>query len=84
LNHVWINHGIIDSHGVKGQKTFELIVKILQGKNLYKSYRRVIGNKGSCGVDGMKVSQLQEYLLTHQRDLVQSILANEYLPTAIR
>jgi len=61
-----------------------LIVKILQGKNLYKACRRVVSNKGSDGVDGMEVDELQEYLSTHQRDLVREILAGNYLPDAIR
>jgi group II intron reverse transcriptase/maturase len=61
-----------------------LIAKILKGKNLYKAYRRVVSNKGSCGVDGMPVDYLQEYLSTHQRNLVREILADNYLPNAIR
>jgi len=61
-----------------------LIAKILQGKNLHKAYRRVVSNKGSCGVDGMEVEDLQEFLLTHQGDLVREILAEDYLPNAIR
>ena len=61
-----------------------MIAKILQGRNLYKAYRRVVGNKGSCGVDGMQVGDLQEYLSAHQRDLVREILLGKYLPSAIR
>ena len=61
-----------------------MIAKILQGKNLYKAYRRVVSNKGSCGVDGMPVDELQEYLSTHQSNLVREILADNYLPNAIR
>ena len=61
-----------------------MIVKIVQGKNLYKSYRRVVGNKGSCGVDGMTIEYLQEYLSTQLRNLVREILADNYLPDAIR
>lgn len=61
-----------------------MIAKILQGKNLYKACRRVVSNKGSCGVDGMEVDELQEFLSTHQRELVREILAENYLPTAIR
>jgi len=59
-------------------------VKILQGKNLYKAYRRVVSNKGSWGVDKMPVDNLQEYLSTHQSDLVREILSENYLPNAIR
>lgn len=54
------------------------------GWDAYKAYRRVVGNKGSCGVDGMQVGDLQEYLSTHQRDLVREILLGKYLPSAIR
>ena len=61
-----------------------MIAKILQGQNLYKAYRRVVSNKGSCGVDKMRVEELQEYLSTHQRKLVREILAGNYLPNAIR
>ena len=66
------------------RKKNELIAKILQGKNLYKAYRRVVSNKGSCGVDRMEVTELQEYLSIHQTDLVGGILAEKYLPQAIR
>jgi len=34
----------------------------------------VVGNKGSSGVDQMEVSELQEYLSTHQGNLVRDIL----------
>lgn len=61
-----------------------MIEKILQGKNLSKACRQVVGNKGSCGVDGMKVSELKEYLSTHQQRLVREILSDSYLPSAIR
>ena len=44
----------------------------------------MVSNKGSCGVDGMRVNELQEYLSTHQSDLVREILADNYLPNAIR
>ena len=59
----------------KDRKQTELIAKILQGKNLYKAYRRVVSNKGSSGVDGMQVEELQEYLSTHQSNLVREILS---------
>jgi len=41
----------------------------------YKAYRRVVCNKGLCGVDGMEVENLQEFLSTHQSDLVRDILS---------
>lgn len=44
----------------------------------------MVSNKGSCGVDGMDVSELQEYLSTHQRNLVREILGGQYMPNSIR
>ena len=44
----------------------------------------MVGNKGSCGVDGMGVSELQEYLSIHQSNLLREILSDGYLPQAIR
>lgn len=61
-----------------------MIAKILQGRNLYKACRCVVSNKGSCGVDGMEVDNLQEYLSTHKSDLVREILGGQYLSNAIR
>ena len=61
-----------------------MIAKILQPRNLYRAYRRVVSNKGSSGVDKMEVKELEEYLSTHQKDLVREILAENYLPSAIR
>jgi len=61
-----------------------LIENILQGKNLHKALHQVLRNKGACGVDGMEVSELKEYLSSHQRKLVRVMLSGNYLPSAIR
>jgi len=61
-----------------------MIVQILQPKNLYKAYRRVVSNKGTGGVDGMEVNQLRNYLSTYQEQLVRDIFNSTYLPAAIR
>jgi retron-type reverse transcriptase len=39
-----------------------MIEKVLNRKNLYKAYRKVVQNKGSAGVDGMEVSDLFSYM----------------------
>ena len=61
-----------------------MIAKILQPKNLYKACKRVVSNGGSSGVDNMKVTELKEYLSTHQSDLIGDILNRSYRPDAIR
>lgn len=61
-----------------------MIENILQGKNLLKAQKQVRSNNGSCGVDGMEVTELKEFLSTHQRKLVGEILSGKYLPSPIR
>lgn len=61
-----------------------MIAKILAPKNLYKAYRKVLLNKGSSGIDGMEVTDLREYLSTHQSKLLREILEGRYVPEAIR
>ncbi|MDF9795369.1 RNA-directed DNA polymerase [Catalinimonas alkaloidigena] len=61
-----------------------MIEKVLQPKNLYRAYRKVVGNKGAPGVDDMKVDQLRSYLDYHRVSTVTSILNRTYVPQAIR
>ena len=44
----------------------------------------MVGNKGSSGLDRMKVKELQGYRSTHQRKLGRDILGGNYVPKAIR
>ena len=61
-----------------------MIEKVLQPKNLYKAYRKVVGNKGAPGVDDMKVGDLRWYLDGHRTHIITSILNRTYVPQAIR
>ena len=61
-----------------------LLEEILTLKNLNLAYKRVKGNGGSCGIDGMKVEELQSYLKQHGKEIRQSILEGRYKPQAVR
>jgi len=61
-----------------------MITKILQPKNLYKAYRKVVSNKGSAGVDGMGVKQLRDYMDANRIDIVRSVISGDYIPSAIK
>ena len=61
-----------------------LLEDILARDNMNRAYKRVKSNKGSHGVDGMKVSELLEYLKRHGDQIRQSILAGTYRPQAVR
>ena len=61
-----------------------MIEKVLQPKNLYKAYRQVVSNKGSAGIDGMSVYELDSYREENGVKLMTDILARKYLPKAIK
>src|SRR5690554_2380290 len=61
-----------------------MIETVLNRKNLYKAYRQVVRNKGSAGVDGMKVTELFSYLESNRDRIATSILNHTYVPEPIR
>lgn len=64
--------------------TDNLLERIVQRDNMNKAMKRVIKNKGSHGIDGMKIEDLRPYLMEHGKALVQQILAGEYEPQPVR
>jgi group II intron reverse transcriptase/maturase len=61
-----------------------MIEKVLNRKNLYKAYRKVVQNKGSAGVDGMNVTELLSYLEGNRDGIATSILNHAYVPKPIK
>jgi len=61
-----------------------LLEEILSPSNLNKAYRRVKGNNGAGGVDGMGADELLTYLTTHKDALLESILNGIYRPNPVR
>ena len=50
-----------------------MIEEVLKRKNLYKAYRKVVSNKGSAGVDGMSVNELNSYIEENRERIIKSI-----------
>lgn len=61
-----------------------MIEKVLRPKNLYKALRKVVSNKGSAGVDGMSVYELESYKEENRIKLMTSIVNRKYIPDAIK
>ncbi len=53
----------------------DLLEKILSRDNLTKAFKRVVGNKGSAGIDGMTVDDLKSYLSEHWQGIKTDILS---------
>lgn len=52
-------------------------------ENMKRAYRRVVGNRGSAGVDGMGVEELKPYLQEHWGRIREELLGGRYEPQAV-
>jgi group II intron reverse transcriptase/maturase len=64
--------------------TDNLLESIVQRDNMNKAMKRIIKNKGSHEIDGIKIEELKPYLMEHGKALVQQILAGKYEPQPVR
>ncbi len=62
----------------------ELIDVITSKENLNRAYKKVVANKGTGGVDGMKVEDLGAYIKENKDEIVQSIKNRTYMPKPVR
>jgi len=61
-----------------------LLERIIDRNNLNQAFKKVKSNKGSHGIDGMKVDELLQYLKENGDSLRQSILEGSYKPNPVR
>lgn len=61
-----------------------LMKEIIYKDNMYEAFKRVKRNKGSHGVDGLTVHELEAYLERNGRKLQQSLLDGTYEPLPVR
>ena len=47
----------------------KLLEEILSEENLSKASKAVKSNKGTCGVDGMKVGELDAFISEHGKEV---------------
>ena len=61
-----------------------LFERFLDKENLNLAYRRVKSNGGSAGVDGMKTTELLEYLRNNKEELLESLRTGKYKPQPVK
>jgi len=61
-----------------------LLEKILDRNNMNLAYKRVKRNKGSHGVDGMRIDELLSFLKQNGPEIKQSIREGTYRPKPVR
>jgi RNA-directed DNA polymerase len=58
--------------------------KICQRENLWQAFKRVKGNGGSPGIDGMTVDDFADYLKQHWITIREQLLSGTYQPQPVR
>ena len=80
LTSIWIT----ENNTVAPPKEGGLLEQILNPYNLNRAYLKVGRNKGSHGVDGLKIDSLRDYLKQHGSDLIKSLRTGKYRPNPVR
>jgi RNA-directed DNA polymerase len=62
----------------------QLMEEVCERENCWQAYKRVKANKGSPGIDGMKVSDLSGYLKQHWPTIREQLLNGTYKPQPVR
>jgi RNA-directed DNA polymerase len=63
--------------------TGDLMERVCERENLNRAYKRVKGNKGAAGIDGMTVGELHGWLREHKEELVGTLLDGRYEPQPV-
>jgi RNA-directed DNA polymerase len=58
--------------------------EICERENCWQAYKRIKANKGSSGIDGMKVGELSNYLKQHWLTIREQLLSGTYQPQPVR
>jgi RNA-directed DNA polymerase len=64
--------------------TTRLMEETCDRENLKEALRRVKANKGSPGIDGITVNQLDDYLIQHWPSIREQLLSGTYQPKPVK
>ena len=62
----------------------ELMMTVLERRNMQLALKRVKQNRGGAGIDGMSVDELPDYLRENWPRIREQLLANTYRPAPVR
>ena len=78
---------MVKSSGTERKERMEtgsLMEQILTKENLNQAYLQVVRNKGAEGVDGMKYTELKEYLEKNGESIKEQLRMRKYKPQPVR
>jgi len=68
----------------EGESNVELWEQVWERENLYTALKRVEGNAGAPGIDGMTVKDLRPYLKEHWLEIRAALESETYQPSPVR
>jgi group II intron reverse transcriptase/maturase len=71
-------------HGGRSSGGHDLMERVVARENAREALKRVRRNKGSAGIDGLKVEELERYLREHWEAIRERLLAGSYQPSAVK
>jgi len=74
----------LGNKGTNNRSKGGLMEQIVSRENMTKAYKRVVSNKGSSGIDKMKVEDLADYLKEDWLSIKTKLLSGDYYPKGIR
>jgi len=75
---------VVSGRPMGKDSTTDLMGRILSEENISEAVRRVVGNRGAPGIDGMNVDDLPLYIEQHGFELFLSIRMGKYKPRPVR
>jgi RNA-directed DNA polymerase len=73
-----------DKSGERHEKPEGLMEQLVRKENMTRAYNQVVGNKGAAGVDGLKVTELKDYLKEHWSGIKEMLLTDSYCPQKVK
>ena len=70
--------------GRQGSGASGLMERVVSRPNMLAAHKRVRGNKGSPGIDGLTVKELPSWLKENWERVREELLAGTYQPTSVR
>jgi RNA-directed DNA polymerase len=61
-----------------------LMERVVERSNMRLALKRVVQNRGSAGVDGLTVTELNDWLKAHWPRVKEALLAGQYMPQPVR
>lgn len=61
-----------------------LMERVCERANLNRAYKRVKANKGSPGIDGLKLEDLKGFISQHKEHFIESLMNGTYKPQPVK